>query len=201
MPILVGCAGCGAQLRVRDEYIGRPMRCPKCGLVVETDAPIDAVAANHAGLGVQAGPPPLTTDQELASVLPAPRRSHPNRDEEDDQRPVRGYGGFSPCPRCGGRTAERVVWTAWGSFYGPALLNHVRCVGCGYKYNGRNGRSNWLPAAIFVMVPLILIVAVIGTLAWWLWYTSVGRRAVAAPAPASYALVSPWRPPSSLGTG
>jgi len=200
MPIMVGCAGCGCQLRVRDEYIGRPMRCPKCGLIVETGGPLDAVPADDPPVSVLAGPPSLTTEQELASVVPAPYRSRPEREEEDDPRPPPGYGGFSPCPRCGGRTAERVVWTAWGSFYGPALFNHVRCAGCGYKYNGRNGRSNFVPAAIFVAVPLLLIVAILGTLAWWLWYNTAGRRTVTAPEPARHAVVSLWRPPAS-GTG
>ena len=133
-------------------------------------------------------------------MLPAPRHFPHEPEQEDSSISHRGYSPFKACPRCGGRTAERVVWTAWGSFYGPALLHHVRCLGCGYKYNGRNGRSNFVPAAIFVAVPLLLIVAILGTLAWWLWYNTAGRRTVTAPEPARHAVVSLWRPPAS-GTG
>jgi len=40
----------------------------------------------------------------------------------------------------------------------------VQCPKCYYKYNGKTGRSNLIPAIIFVLVPLVLIFAVIGGL-------------------------------------
>jgi hypothetical protein len=49
----------------------------------------------------------------------------------------------------------------WGSFYGPALVSHVRCRECGYAYNGRTGGSNTLAAVLFVSIPLVLIVGII----------------------------------------
>src|SRR5262249_7864743 len=131
--------------------------------------------------------------------VPAPRHFQREPEPDDSSISHRGFSPFKPCPRCGGRTAERVVWTAWGSFYGPALLNHVRCLGCGYKYNGRSGRSNFVAAAIFVTVPLVLIAAIIGTLAWWLWY-STGHR-VEAPRPAPTTLVAHGHAPAFPGTG
>jgi len=57
--------------------------------------------------------------------------------------------------------AERVTWTPWGSFYGPALFTHVRCRECGYGYNGRTGRSNLVPAIFMVAIPLVLIIAIV----------------------------------------
>jgi hypothetical protein len=60
--------------------------------------------------------------------------------------------------------------TIWGSFYGPAVLHHVQCLSCGNKYNGRSGRSNLVPAAIFLLVPLVLILAIVVGLLVWLWY-------------------------------
>jgi hypothetical protein len=61
--------------------------------------------------------------------------------------------------------AERVVFTFWGSFYGPALLCHVRCPDCHTAYNGRSGRSNLLGILLFVSIPLLGILAVIAALA------------------------------------
>jgi len=99
------------------------------------------------------------------------RRSRRPRDEEEEEEDDRGRGGkkaFKPCPRCGSGGAKRVLWTAWGSFYGPAMFNHVRCPECGYKYNGRSGRSNMIPAIIFVAVPLIGILGILGGILYML---------------------------------
>jgi hypothetical protein len=63
-----------------------------------------------------------------------------------------------PCPNCGGREAKRVKWTWWGSFWGPKLFTHVRCVDCGFCFNGKTGDSNIIPAILFVVVPLVLII-------------------------------------------
>jgi predicted RNA-binding Zn-ribbon protein involved in translation (DUF1610 family) len=158
MANMVACTGCGAQLRVRDEYLGRAMQCPKCGQQVQTLNPLEA-------------PPPsdaMPVPHSIPTVLPA-RKPPPRDQEDDDRRALREYSAFAPCPRCGSTNSERVVWTVWGSFYGPAMLNHVRCLSCGNKYNGRSGRSNLVPAAIFVLIPLVLIVVIIGGLFAWLW--------------------------------
>jgi hypothetical protein len=167
MAILVACSTCGAQLRVRDEFVGQPMACPKCGQMVSTSGPVDAVPSQRG--------PAVDPADGIPTVLPAELPSQRGYYEDDDLGPVRNYPAFAPCRRCGSTNAERIVWTAWGSFYGPALLCHVRCLGCGYKYNGRSGRSNLLPAAIFVIVPLVLIVVIIGVLFAWLWHNRLGR--------------------------
>src|SRR2546423_1443632 len=31
MPATVSCNGCGKQLRVKDEYLGKRLKCPQCG--------------------------------------------------------------------------------------------------------------------------------------------------------------------------
>jgi len=83
-------------------------------------------------------------------------------EEDEDEAPARRRRAhFKPCPRCGAVGAERVTWTPWGSFYGPALFTHVRCRECGYGYNGRTGRSNLVPAIFMVAIPLVLIIAIV----------------------------------------
>jgi predicted Zn finger-like uncharacterized protein len=96
------------------------------------------------------------------------RRRRDDYDEEDRPR-RRGRRGrdkdaseYVPCPQCGAEGATRVLWTFWGSFYGPAMFSHVRCPDCGATYNGRTGGSNIVPAVIFFTVPLVLICAIIG---------------------------------------
>jgi hypothetical protein len=92
-------------------------------------------------------------------------------EEESEDEEGSSWGGnqYKPCPRCGARKSERVVFTFWGSFYGPALFTHVRCPRCSYAYNGRTGRSNLIPAIIFVTVPLVLILAIFGGLGFLIW--------------------------------
>jgi len=87
----------------------------------------------------------------------------PVEPDEDAAPPKRM--AFKPCPRCGAEGAKRVLFTPWGSFYGPALFNHVRCPECRYAYNGRSGGSNLIPAILFVTVPLVLMAAIICYLA------------------------------------
>jgi endogenous inhibitor of DNA gyrase (YacG/DUF329 family) len=73
-----------------------------------------------------------------------------------------------PCPQCGASGAERVIWTLWGSFYGPALFSHVRCPECQATYNGRTGGSNLIPAIIFVTLPMLLIAGIIIWTVFWI---------------------------------
>jgi hypothetical protein len=97
-------------------------------------------------------------------------------DERDDEWGESGRRAprWKACPKCGRHRAKQVTFTFWGSFYGPALLSHVRCRDCGYTYNGRTGKSNFWPAFFFVMVPAVLLVAIIGGLAFWIWYLANG---------------------------
>jgi DNA-directed RNA polymerase subunit RPC12/RpoP len=168
MTIMVACAGCGAQLRLRDEYLGRAMACPRCGQRVEPKGSPEAAPVPEP-VHVEPNPvevaaPPI----DFPEVLPVGPRPRPEPEFDEQEVRSAGYGAFAPCPRCGSARAERVLWTPWGSFYGPALLKHVRCQGCGCKYNGGSGRSNLWPAIIFVLVPLLLIVGVMLGLLLWL---------------------------------
>ena len=101
------------------------------------------------------------------AVPPAPKKRS-RRDEEDEEDDRDGGPAYVPCPRCGARGATRVLWTPWGSFYGPALFTHVRCPNCAYAYNGNTGRSNLLPAIFFVTIPLILLLGLLGLVAYML---------------------------------
>ena len=62
-----------------------------------------------------------------------------------------------------------MLWTAWGSFYGPAMFTHVCCPDCNYRYNGKTGGSNLIPAILFFTAPLIGILAIIGAVVYILY--------------------------------
>jgi len=154
---VVACPGCQAKIKVRDEYAGKRVKCPKCGGAVpvpaadEDDEAPEGAAVTAAPAARKAGRRPAADD--------AP--------EPDEDAPRKK--GFVPCPRCGAEDPKKVKWTAWGSFYGPAMFHHVRCRDCGYKYNGRSGRSNLLPAIIFLAIPILLIAGILGVLGFILY--------------------------------
>lgn len=180
MPIQTKCPGCKTELRVRDEYIGKKLKCPRCSEVLTVPAlTVDSVAEKVFDAQLIAPPAePTAVPAVLVDVEPArsrrpscPRCGEPLRMDDDrcprcklwldDRTPRRRQVNYRPCPKCGGEDPTKVTWTLWGSFYGPALFNHVRCRECGYSYNGLNGKSNFVPAFFFVAVPAILIVAII----------------------------------------
>jgi predicted Zn finger-like uncharacterized protein len=191
----MSCPGCKAQLRIRDEMAGKKIKCPRCAHVVAIPA---KTAAEVVTLEEVAEPEERVTakPEPKAKAKPAATRPCPEcgeripvearkcrfckavvaedeveeLDEEEDEEETRSKkrSKYKPCPRCGEVGAKRVVWTAWGSFYGPAMFSHVRCPECGYKYNGRSGRSNLIPAIIFVSVPLMFILAIFGVLIWYI---------------------------------
>ena len=166
MTTTMNCPGCQTPLRVRDDMAGKKIKCPRCAHVVTVPASEEAT--------VEEAPVVEEITAEPPAKKPARRRrdEEDDRDEDDRDRPRSKY---KPCPRCGESGATRVVWTPWGSFYGPALFTHVRCPGCGYKYNGRSGRSNLIPAIIFVTIPAVLIAAILGFLGWIIYATMSAR--------------------------
>ena len=156
----------------------------------------------------------LPEEEDAGDRARLPRRQGEDEVEEEveevdeDGEPVkrrrkRRKSAYAPCPGCGSRRAARVMWTFWGSFYGPAMFTHVRCPDCGTTFNGNSGRSNLIPAILFVMVPLLLLFAICGGMGLWFWYNSPGkttpRRGEAVQLPAWHARANldlHWRTPS-----
>jgi hypothetical protein len=147
--------------------VGGSVSCPACGAAVAVptgEDVLDVELADEAVTPQRAEPAPKTR-------RPA-KRARYDEDDEDDRRERRTR--WKPCPKCGAQRSEKVTWTVWGSFYGPAMFSHVRCADCGYGYNGRTGKSNFWPAFFMVLIPALGLVAVIGGLALWIWYVASG---------------------------
>jgi LSD1 subclass zinc finger protein len=185
MTVKLTCSGCKAMLQLRDELAGKKVRCPRCAAVVEVPA-TEAVA--------EVVPEEVEPEDDAFTDAPVPRRakaqklpfkkaSRKRRDEEEEDEE------YKPCPQCGAGGATRVIWTPWGSFYGPALFTHVRCPECGFGYNGNSGRSNLIPAIIFVTIPALLILAIIG----FVVYMIVNRDEEEPPKKGRVALVAVMR--------
>jgi hypothetical protein len=172
MPLTITCPGCLSVLRVREEYAGKQLKCPRCSATVSVPAeapaevvPVEPVVSEH----VEEVRPLLRNPQQpgLVSAVeegPGERRGRggppEGEAEQREGRRRRRRPAYQPCPRCGADGATRVTWTPWGSFYGPSLLTHVRCPACGYAYNGRTGRSNAVGIFFFSLIPFLLLVGI-----------------------------------------
>ncbi len=164
MTTTMKCPGCQTPLRLRDDMAGKSIKCPRCAHVTTVPAAEAAVEEVTVVEEITAEPPPKRS-----------ARRGSREDEQDDETSVRLRSKYKPCPRCGESGATRVIWTPWGSFYGPALFTHVRCADCGYKYNGRSGRSNLIPAIVFVTIPAALIAAILGFVGWIIYTNALSK--------------------------
>jgi DNA-directed RNA polymerase subunit M/transcription elongation factor TFIIS len=181
MTATMNCPGCQATLRLRDDMAGKKIKCPRCAQLIKVPTPEGVTAEAAAPGGEITAEVAAKSEGEPAATRRCPacgeriavtarQCRYCQADVEEAERaeaPAQRRSKYKPCPRCGEDGAKRVKFTFWGSYYGTALFTHVRCPGCGYKYNGRTGRSNIIPAVVFVTVPLLGILALIG---WAVWY-------------------------------
>lgn len=72
---------------------------------------------------------------------------------------------FLSCPTCGSYDVRKIFYTWWGGTLGPALLTHVRCQGCGTRYNGKTGRSNTGAIAVFLITAALAVAGLFSLLA------------------------------------
>jgi ribosomal protein S27E len=166
MSISLTCKGCKHTLTVRDDLAGKKVKCPRCSAALtvpgpDEDAPVEVVPEE----GTQEAPRKSRTAASRRDEDDEDDRDR-DRDQEDDEDRVKVKSKYKSCPQCGEYGAKRVAWTAWGSFYGPAMFTHVRCPECGYCYNGKTGRSNLIAAILFVSVPLLGILGLIAAIVY-----------------------------------
>lgn len=105
MPLTIRCPACNAALKVKDEFLGRKIKCPKCTHVMpipqeptddEAGAPEEAVSARKPAPVARVG----TAAKSKPPAAPPPRRPEPpadddeaparraKRDDEDDEAPL-----------------------------------------------------------------------------------------------------------------
>src|SRR5262249_30545032 len=154
MPISLKCRECKSTLRIPEHLAGKKVKCPKCQatLVVpadEEDEVVAEVAADDRDDRVADAPapkrkaPPRVRDEgeeegdDRREAVRTDRKRRRDEEDEEEERPRgkrkgrrdddrgRSVGKYVPCPRCGEEGPKKVVWTWWGSFYGPAMFNHV----------------------------------------------------------------------------
>jgi predicted Zn finger-like uncharacterized protein len=188
MALEISCPSCQAALRIREEHAGKRLKCPRCSAVISVPASLNSAqqAVEQIRPAPRVAPPSAPAGDEITIAEEHPATAATRRcphcgeriaasanrcrycrawldekDDEEERRPRKRRAAFKPCPSCGATDAERVTWTPWGSFYGPALFTHVRCRECGYGYNGKTGRSNLVPAILMVSIPAVLILGIL----------------------------------------
>ena len=81
---------------------------------------------------------------------------------------------YPPCPRCGAQGSDRITWTFWGSFYGPALLALVRCPRCSCAYSARTGQPNLGGILLFCLLVYGSLLLLVGLLFFFIVQVIVG---------------------------
>lgn len=163
MPVQLTCPGCKSRLRIKDEFAGKKVKCPRCEALVRVPTQ-EAVEVKPIDQRITPRRDGVTAHRKKPAPARRPRDEDEDERDEGDESEDRPRGKWKPCPECGARGPQRVKFTWWGSVYGPALFKHVRCRKCGTTYNGKTGRSNLIPAILFVAVPLAGIAGVIGVI-------------------------------------
>src|SRR5262245_2387961 len=88
MPIVVQCPLCKAKAKVKDEALGRSVRCPKCGEAYKAEAlpsSEPAAATDRPAASPRRAPAPPELDFE---ERPPARGRRPGRDEDDVPAPA-----------------------------------------------------------------------------------------------------------------
>ena len=82
---------------------------------------------------------------------------------------------YVACPKCGG-AAEKLKFTWWGGILGPKILTHVKCLACGYKYNGKTGKDNTTGIIIYSVIVAILCLGLVVVMFAALALIMIGTR-------------------------
>jgi predicted RNA-binding Zn-ribbon protein involved in translation (DUF1610 family) len=161
----IKCPGCEAVLRVRADMAGKQIQCPRCGRAVTVPAP-GAITEKAKPAATEAVTvEPLEDDEEEEVRVKRPgAKGAAELPEDEEEVQVKRRSRYQPCPRCGAEESKRIPFTFWGSFYFTALFAHVGCPACGYRYNGRTGRSNLLPAIVCVSVAVLCLLGLLGVI-------------------------------------
>ena len=82
---------------------------------------------------------------------------------------------YVACPKCGG-AAEKLKFTWWGGILGPKILTHVKCLTCGYRYNGKTGKDNTTGIIIYSVIVAILCLGLVVVMFAALALIMIGTR-------------------------
>lgn len=66
---------------------------------------------------------------------------------------------YVDCPKCSASNPRKVTFTWWGGLVGPSMFTHVQCQRCNETYNGKTGKSNFVPITIYVIVSFVVVSA------------------------------------------
>ena len=82
MPVITTCSACGKKLKIRDELVGKKLKCPACGAVFTGQA--DAMTPGPKHSVIRPAPPAQTSNDSPGKSVPSKASSRP---ADDDDRP------------------------------------------------------------------------------------------------------------------
>jgi predicted Zn finger-like uncharacterized protein len=98
MPLLVTCPGCKSALRVKDEFAGKKLKCPRCASTISVTAPHPEAPAKP-----KAGPDPeiveITASPKVKAEAPAKPRPKPKPEEAEVAEIAEVVDEPDPAPR------------------------------------------------------------------------------------------------------
>jgi hypothetical protein len=152
------CSSCQFALSAPDEKGGAAVKCPKCKapvvipLAAALDDAIEVLPADPVARPIA---PPVAPLAGSAAGLPG----------GDDVARLVARGSYANCPFCGcPGWADKVVYTWWGGFVGPAIFSLVKCRGCRASYNGKTGQPTTNAMVIYIVVSLVVVFLLLGCL-------------------------------------
>jgi hypothetical protein len=175
----LNCEGCGAVLRLKDEYLGRRVKCPKCGtsvVVAEPEpasSPYDDDPLFSINTGLQAPPVhqefrPLT---ELAPVPPylssptSPRQAVSNPNFPASAPPVPVYSTHDAYPNgLGQRTTYANPNGAEGGLAPPNAGTGIYGTGQSPAYASQSPAKTWSMSPGKIATGLLMM---LGAAAWF----------------------------------
>jgi dienelactone hydrolase len=116
MPIRTDCSSCGKKLKVRDELIGKKIKCPGCGMVFLAQAAAEATALTAEEARSDLKKPAQDARKPVAKSAPPP-----DADEDSEDRPARRRKKKKPAPAVSG------MWIGIGVATAVVLVVAVGC--------------------------------------------------------------------------
>jgi predicted Zn finger-like uncharacterized protein len=87
--MIISCPSCPQKLRVPEDLLGRPVKCPKCGIIFDAPPPEAAAEPTQDGTGEAATPTQTGVPPQVNPIVPAPGAPPPRRIRRDAE-PGRG---------------------------------------------------------------------------------------------------------------
>jgi hypothetical protein len=183
--ITISCPECKKPLKLRDDLVGKKVRCKECEAVFTVPAPKKAAAPPKAAVGAKAAPAKAPPPKGPA---PAPAKAAGKPKVHEDYDNPNPYGvttmDLTPrCPHCATEFESKDIVVCVGCGYNLETREHLKTV---VTYETTGGQQFlWLLPGILAVFTLLAFIGLIvfwtvllpdmlGTQGNWYWLTHGG---------------------------